>query len=148
MASTSRARRRPVKGDVTGKDYFAAARLDDQWMLVVAACAASRTSVPATCNGVASARSTFFTSLKLICPSIPLFTTPASLLLLAPAPPAKAGVSAGGLGGLGFYEMPPAGLGRKGGGARVGSVLVLGFSKAAMRSCSEPGLGCGGGGGV
>jgi hypothetical protein len=35
MASTSRTRRRPVKGDVTGKDYFAAARLDDQWMLVV-----------------------------------------------------------------------------------------------------------------
>jgi hypothetical protein len=30
MASTSRVRRRPVKGDVTGKDHFVAARLDDQ----------------------------------------------------------------------------------------------------------------------
>jgi hypothetical protein len=35
MASTSRARRRPVKSDVTEKNHFAAARLDDQWMLAV-----------------------------------------------------------------------------------------------------------------
>jgi hypothetical protein len=45
-------------------------------------------------------------------------------------------VSTGGLGGLGFHETSPAGLGRKGSGARVGSLLVLGFSKAAMRSRS------------
>jgi hypothetical protein len=57
-------------------------------------------------------------------------------------------VPAGGLGGLGFYEMLLAGLGRKGGGPCVGSLLVLGFSKAAMRSRSEPGLGFDGGGGV
>jgi hypothetical protein len=35
MASTSRARRRPAKGDVTGKDNLAVARLDDQWILAV-----------------------------------------------------------------------------------------------------------------
>ncbi|KAJ7830196.1 hypothetical protein B0H13DRAFT_2372101 [Mycena leptocephala] len=62
-------------------------------------------------------------------------------LILAPAPSARAGVSTGGLGGLGFHETPLAGLGRKGGGARVGSLIVLGFSKAAMRSHSKPGLG-------
>jgi hypothetical protein len=49
---------------------------------------------------------------------------------------------------LGFYEMLPAGSGRKGGGPCMGSLLVLGFSKAAMRSRSEPGLGFDGGGGV
>ncbi|KAJ7878280.1 hypothetical protein B0H13DRAFT_2346644 [Mycena leptocephala] len=133
MASTSRARRRPAKGDVTGKDYFAAARLDDQWMLV-----ASRTFCPRHVQRVASARSTLFTSLTLISPPTLLFTASISPSLLAPTPPAKAGVSAGvsagGLGGLGFHETPPAVLGRKGGGARVSSLLVLGFSKAVMPS--------------
>jgi hypothetical protein len=39
-------------------------------------------------------------------------------------------------------------LGRNGGGARAGSLLTLGFSNAAMRSRSEPGLGFGGGGAI
>ncbi|KAJ7882165.1 hypothetical protein B0H13DRAFT_2539841 [Mycena leptocephala] len=82
MASTSRARRRRVKGDVTGKGHFAAARLDDQWMLVL------------------------------------LLRKRGCLLA----------------GWAGFYEPLPAGLGRKGGGPCVDSLLVLGFSKAAMRS--------------
>jgi hypothetical protein len=87
-----------------------------------------------------------FASLALIPPPTLLFTAPDSSSLLGEAPPAKAGVSAGGLGGLGFHETPPAGLGRNGGGARAGSLPALGFSKAAMRSRSEPGLGFGGGG--
>jgi hypothetical protein len=35
---------------------------------------------------------------------------------------------------LGFHETPPVGLRRNGGGARVSSLLVLGFSKAVMPS--------------
>ncbi|KAJ7800500.1 hypothetical protein B0H13DRAFT_1932577 [Mycena leptocephala] len=119
--------RRGHGGDVTGKDHFAAARLDDQWMLVT------------------PASSTLPTSLTLISPLIPLSTTPASPALLAPAPSESRGVRRR-LGGLGFHETPSAGLGHNGGGARAGSLPVLGFSKAAMRSRSEPGLGFGGGG--
>lgn len=48
----------------------------------------------------------------------------------------------GGDGGLGFQETPP-GFGRGGGGA--GAADALDFSKAAIRSRSDPGLGLGGG---
>ncbi|KAJ7813316.1 hypothetical protein B0H13DRAFT_1925570 [Mycena leptocephala] len=111
IASTSRAQRRPVKGDVTGKDHFSAARLDERTLL---------------------------TSLTLISPPTLLFTTSTSPSLLAAAPPAKAGVSAGGLGGLGFHGTPSAGLGRKGGGARVGARV-----HCLYWASREPGLGSG-----
>ncbi|KAJ7878269.1 hypothetical protein B0H13DRAFT_2668162 [Mycena leptocephala] len=139
MASTSRARKRPVRGDVqTGKDHFAAVRLDDQWIL-----ASSGTHFfQATRNGRRQraktlASSTLLTSLTLICPPTLLFTTSTSPSFSPPLLQREQG----GLGGLGFHETPLAGLGRKGGGARAGSLVVLGFSKAAMRSHSKPGLG-------
>jgi hypothetical protein len=83
------------------------------------------------------ASSTLLTSLTLICPPTLLFTTSTSPSFSPPLLQREQG----GLGGLGFHETPLAGLGRKGGGARVGSLVVLGFSKAAMRSHSKPGLG-------
>lgn len=45
---------------------------------------------------------------------------------------------------MGFHDANPAGFGRGGGGAAVGAVVAL-FSKAAILSRREPGLGLGGG---
>jgi hypothetical protein len=79
------------------------------------------------------ASSTLPTSLTLISPPIPLSTTPASP---APAPSESRGVRRR-LGGLSFHETPSAGLRRNGGGARAGSLPVLGFSKVASRAASR-----------